>query len=370
MEKILFNVGIHPQLSSYAPAEISTERCYMRILFVCDRSAGHIFPAFAMAQKIRRQNRNDKVYFFATSLSLKGYLIKEGFTVYGKCFRSRNIAIEASYRFFEALYLIFRIRPHKLIGFGGRDSFFLLLLGSLFLLDTSIYEPNVKCGRANIVLSFFVRKVLCGFVPEESEKKYITVGIPLRPNIKKINKNDALNFLGFDDEPVIFCFGGSQGSAFLNDIFTKLIGSIRGNYQVIHLTGQREYFKISQFYNRINMKKFVKDFYYQMELLYSAADIVICRAGASTLGEISYYKLPALLIPHPAAGGHQRANAMYFKERQAAYVFLQQNFDFEQFRQTIENLLQDKNLRDRLKDNLNNIKIGIGFEDFCKNNFF
>jgi len=342
----------------------------MRILFVCDRSAGHIFPALAMARAANEQNKSDKVYFFATSSSLKEHLTKEGFKVFGKCFSARNIVIEVFYRFFEALYLIFRIKPHKLIGFGGRDSFFLILLGSLFFLDTSIYEPNVNCGRANIVLSFFVRKVLRGFDRPRSGKKYITIGIPLRPNIKKINKNDALKFLGFNDKPVLFCFGGSQGSVFLNNTFTKLVESLNGDYQIIHLAGQREYFKISQFYNRINMNKFIKDFYYQMELLYSAADIVICRAGASTLGELAYYKLPALLIPHPAASGHQKANAIYFKERNAAYVFLQENFDFGQFRKVAENLLQDKDLRSRIKNNLNDIKIGIGFEDFCRNNCF
>jgi UDP-N-acetylglucosamine--N-acetylmuramyl-(pentapeptide) pyrophosphoryl-undecaprenol N-acetylglucosamine transferase len=342
----------------------------MRILFVCDRSAGHIFPALAMAKAAGRGDASDKKYFFSSSLQLKKYLEKEGFTVYGRCFSSRNIIIEVSYRFFEAFYLLFVIRPHKLIGFGGRDSFFLMLLGSLFFLDTSIYEPNVKSGRANIVLSFFVRRIFCGFTPQNPDKKYITVGVPLRPNIKMLNRGDALKALGFDESPVIFCFGGSQGSVFLNSIFTKLIEGIHGNFQIIHLTGQREYFKISQFYNKMNRNKFIRDFYYQMELLYSAADIVICRAGASTLGELSYYKLPALLIPHPAAGGHQKANAAYFSQRQAAYVFEQQNFDFEKFRQTTENLLQNGSLRDRIKNNLNNIKIGISFEDFRQNSYF
>ncbi|MFA5008646.1 MAG: UDP-N-acetylglucosamine--N-acetylmuramyl-(pentapeptide) pyrophosphoryl-undecaprenol N-acetylglucosamine transferase [Candidatus Omnitrophota bacterium] len=342
----------------------------MRILFVCDRSAGHIFPAIAMAQRISQQACGDKVYFFATSSALREHLKWEGFVVYGKPFSARNILIETAYRFFEAFYLILVIRPHKLIGFGGRDSFFLILLGSLLFLDTSIYEPNIKPGKANMVLSFFVCRVLCGFNKGKSGKKYITVGIPLRPNIKKINKKDALNILGFDARPVVFCFGGSQGSEFLNNIFIKLINSFNADYQIIHLTGERECFKISQFYNTINKKTFVKGFYYPMEVLYSAADIVICRAGASTLGEISYYKLPALLIPHPAAGGHQKANAMYFKERGAAYVFLQENFDFARFKLTTQNLLQDENLRQNIKSNLNDIKIGIGFEDFCKNNCF
>ena len=114
----------------------------------------------------------------------------------------------------------------------------------------------------------------------------------------------------------------------------------------------------------------MKDFYYAMETLYSASDVVVSRSGASTLAEIAYYKIPSILIPHPAAGGHQKDNALYFVNKEAAYVYYQENFDFDNFKDTVENLLKSSDLRQKIRTNLGNIKIGISFEDFCKNNYF
>jgi UDP-N-acetylglucosamine--N-acetylmuramyl-(pentapeptide) pyrophosphoryl-undecaprenol N-acetylglucosamine transferase len=356
----------------------------MKVLLVCDRSGGHIFPAVAVAKKFREKSTKisqdlpgketiayeDEVSFFVTSQFLRDYLEKEGFLVYGRFFKRRNLIMEMFYRFFEAVILLFRLRPQKIIGFGGRDSFFLLLFGSLLFLDTAIYEPNLRFGKANRVLSFVVRKTFCGFAQPPLNKRIKVVGIPLRDNIKLIQKSQALKVLGFNDQPVIFCLGGSQGSHFLNTIFMKLLVGLQGEYQVIHLTGEREYFKIYEFYNKIERKSFVKDFHYAVEVLYSAADVVVCRAGASTLAELTYYTLPAVLIPHPAAGGHQRDNAFYFAKRGAAYLMLQEDFSFEEFKNTVEKILYDRRERDRLKQNLRSIKLGVNFEDFCHDTCF
>jgi UDP-N-acetylglucosamine--N-acetylmuramyl-(pentapeptide) pyrophosphoryl-undecaprenol N-acetylglucosamine transferase len=310
------------------------------------------------------------MHFFITSAFLKDHLSQKGFPVWGKSFNSRNMFIEMSYRIFEAAYLLLKLRPKTIIGFGGRDSFFLMLFASLLNLDTAIYEPNVKPGKANLFLSLFVKKVFRGFNEEKTNKKTIVIGIPLRENIKKIERKVALDNLGLKDKLTFFCFGGSQGSAFLNEVFLKLIQSLDYDFQVIHLTGQREYFKISRIYNKIKKSSFVKDFYYEMETLYSASDIVIARSGASTLAEIAYYKLPSILIPHPAAGGHQKENALYFATREAGYVYYQENFIFDDFKRTAQKLLEDRELRQRIRANLNDIKIGISFEDFCKNTYF
>ncbi len=342
----------------------------MKILFVCDRSGGHVFPALAIASKLSQANKDSEIHFFVTSEFLKGHLSQKGFPVCGRSFGFRNLFIEIFYRILEAGNILFKLRPEKVLGFGGRDSFFLVFFASLMNLDTAIYEPNVKPGKANLFLSLFVKKVFRGFDERKIGKKTIVIGIPLRENIKKIERKTALKRLGLNDKPTLFCFGGSQGSVFLNDIFLKLIQSIDCDFQTIHLTGQREYFKISQIYNKIGKINFVKDFYYCMEELYSASDIVIARAGASTLAEITYYKLPSILIPHPAAGGHQKENARYLENREAAYIFLQQNFDFQEFKRTVENLLKDSQLRQKISANLGSIKIGITFEDFSPNTYF
>lgn len=356
----------------------------MKILLACDRSGGHIFPALAIAKNIKEKSvvitedsggrraiaHQDEIYFFAASESLRGYLAKEGFPVYGKIFSSRNLPIELAFRAIEAVYLLLKLRPQKLIGFGGRDSFFLILLGTFAFLDTAIYEPNITFGKANKVLAFFVRKIFCGFQETVAGKKVKAVGIPLRKNIKVIPKAEALKVLGFGSQPVIFCFGGSQGSHFLNTVFMKLVESLKGDCQVIHLTGKREYFQITQFYNKIERKSFVRDFYYAMEVLYSASDVVVCRAGALSLGELIYYALPAILIPHPAAGGHQKENAFYLAKKGAARVLLQEDFSFEVFRGIAEKLLYDKEQRESLRQNLRKIKLGVDFEEFSSSIYF
>ena len=335
----------------------------MKILFVCERSAGHIFPALSLGAKMSREAT---VYFFATSAFFKRYIEKEGFTCIGKSFSFRCLITESIWRLFEALYLILKLRPKKVIGFGGRDSFFLVLFSSLLGIKTVIYEPNVEIGRANRILVPFVSKVLRGFEGYKSQKNK-TIGIPLRKNIKRIDKTDARKILNFSDEPVVFCLGGSQGSVFLNDIFVEFVRRFKSKLQIIHLTGKNKYLEILSLYNTMEVKSFVKDFYYEVEVLYSAADLVVSRAGANTLGEISFYQLPAILLPHPKAGGHQRENALYLEKRGAAVVHLQDEFSSEDFNSSLSKLIQDERLRQSIRNNLTKIRLGISYEDFSAN---
>jgi len=339
----------------------------MKILLACERSGGHIFPAITFAKKIEKdllaKGLKPKIYFFATSYFLKGYIEKEGFIVLGRSFTLRNLFTESIWRFFEALFILFWLRPDKVIGFGGRDSFFLVLLSSCFFLDTAIYEPNLSFGQANKILSLFVKKIFRGFKASKGK----TIGIPLRKNIKKIEKIKAREILGFDRNPVILCFGGTQGSFFINKIFQQFVQSSKINYQIIHITGRKSFHEISEFYDKIKNNKFIKDFYYDMELLYSASDIVIGRSGAVTLGELTYYKLPSILIPHPQAYAHQKENAFYLADRKASFVCLQDGFSFDEFKEKLESLLSDDKLRKEISNNLKDINLGVSFEDFCKN---
>ena len=342
----------------------------MRILFVCERSGGHLFPAFSLAEQIRKE-KEDKVYFFVTSYFLREFLKKSDFEVFGKSFPFRNIILEGIWRFFESIFLIFRLRPKKVIGFGGRDSFFLLFFARLLFIETAIYEPNASLGKANKVLSRIVNKVYYGFRPGIADsKKEKIVGIPLRSALKKIDKSEAKRNLGLDeDKLVITAIGGSQGSNFINSVFLKLIGDLKDNVGIIHLTGKKEYEEILRFYSKISIKAFVKDFFDEMNIVYCATDILISRAGALTLAEASCFGIPAVLFPHPQASSHQRLNASYAQERGAAIVFEQERFSFSSFEKAISKLISDKNLRQKMSDSNKNIKISISSHEFYKNIF-
>jgi len=341
----------------------------MRILFACERSAGHIFPALSIADKIRQSSQlsgfedSKEIYFFLSSGFLKKYVQSQGYLTFGKYFRFRCLPIEGFWRFFEAIYIILRLRPQKVIGFGGRDSFFLILFSSLLSIETTLYELNFSLGRANKVLSRFAKKVVCGFQEGVFLEKAVFAGVPLRKNLKKLSKSAARKELGFDRQPVVFCCGGSQGSSFVNQVFLNFIEKFKGACQVIHLTGKDKFLEISQKYNKIEHKSFVRDFYYNVELLYSAADLVVSRAGASSLAEISYYQLAAVLLPHPGGSGHQVENARYFQKNGAVLLCLEDDFSFQNFSCLLESLITDENLRSNLADNAAAIKLGVGFED-------
>ncbi|NQT28843.1 MAG: UDP-N-acetylglucosamine--N-acetylmuramyl-(pentapeptide) pyrophosphoryl-undecaprenol N-acetylglucosamine transferase [Candidatus Omnitrophica bacterium] len=338
----------------------------MKVLLVCERSAGHIFPALSIGAKMSQEAT---VYFFATSSFLKRYIEKEGFVCIGKSFSFRCLIAEGIWRLFEALYFIIKLRPKKVIGFGGRDSFFLVLFSSLLGIDTAIYEPNLKIGRANRLLMPFVGKILRGF-PGEDNKKSRTIGIPLRKNIKKIDKTEARKILNFNDDPVVFCLGGSQGSTFVNNIFVEFAREFKDKLQIIHLTGKDKYLEILPLYNTIKGQSFIKDFYYNVEVLYSAADLVVSRAGANALGEISFYQLPAILLPHPEASGHQKENALYLEKRGAAIVYLQDKFFPKEFKASLSELIANESRRQNIRNNLSKIRLGISYEDFSSNTYF
>ncbi len=329
----------------------------MRVILAADRSAGHILPALILARYL---NVEEEVYLFLTSSYFKQKLSgKVHFILLGKELHFRNIFLELFYRFGEAIFLLLKVRPKKIVGFGGRGSFFLVVLGSLFFLDTAIYEPNVSFGKANRILKFFVKKIYSGFGVQIRGKKVERIGIPLHFEIKPLAQVEARKRLGLDlDKPAVFCFGGSQGASFLNRIFTRLVERNKGGFSVIHLTGERDYYYYLEFYGKIGAKRyFVKDFCDEISLLYSAADILISRSGALTCAEVAYFKVPVLFIPHPGAGFHQGENAKYFSEREAAYVFSQNDFSFKVFTKIFDRLLKEPDLRTKIADNLRVLNI-------------
>lgn len=341
----------------------------MTILMACERSGGHIFPALVLAKKLKYRYGDDcTIYFFLTADFLKDTVEKEGYRVIGKAFKKRFLLFEIIYRFCESIILLLKVRPQKVIGFGGRDSFFLVLFARLFGAKSALYEPNVEFGKANKVLAKFVNVVLTGFQsPSRFLKKSKTVGIPLRSNLRLILRTEALRIFSFNENPVILCFGGSQGSLFLNNLMKYLTTQLPQNCQFLHFTGKQGFNEMQDFYGKSGRPAFVRDFYYNMEEAYSAADIVICRSGASTVAEIAYFALPAIFIPHPAASGHQQANAMKLVGVHGAKIFSQNNFSQEEFAQAAKEIIFNKDINYFMRKQLSGVSLGVKYEEFCKN---
>ena len=336
----------------------------MKILLITEYSGGHFFPASTLAYYL---DKIFDVYIFTPS----GFFydkFKERFKLVGKPQRKRGR--ELVYRFFEALKIILKIKPNLVFGFGGRCSFFFILWASILRIDVAIYEPNTKWGRSNWILRFLAKKIYSGF-DLNSSKKIKKVGIPLSVNLKKYNPMEAKEKLGLEVSSLcVLCMGGSQGSSFVNQMFKKLVEKIKNDIGIIHLTGRRDYYSFLDFYDKMIRKNyFVKDFFEDMGLLYSAADIVISRAGALSLAEINFFRLPSILIPYPEAGGHQLSNAEYLAKKRAAYLIAQGEDTLMELERIFTKLVEDKKMREDLRKNLARIKIYEESYNFFNNIF-
>ncbi|MBN2483690.1 MAG: UDP-N-acetylglucosamine--N-acetylmuramyl-(pentapeptide) pyrophosphoryl-undecaprenol N-acetylglucosamine transferase [Candidatus Omnitrophica bacterium] len=330
----------------------------MKILLVTDRSAGHLFPALALARAAQTAGHN--VTLFTTSAYLGEYVPEDIACIVGKDLNRAWLLREMFLRSIEAVRIIFCMRPDKIIGFGGRGSLFFILFGALFLRDTGLYEPNVRMGKANRFLRHLVRAIWYGLPPHNITATMKSAGIPRHPGIRHYEKDQARKKLGLDlYRPVVFCFGGSQGSEFLNETFKKIIQE-DVFFQAIHLTGERDYYQFCEFYDKIMRKEyFVKKSYKDIGLLYSAADIVICRAGALTIAEIVFFRIPAILIPYPGAEGHQRANALFLTGKGAAYYCEQNESAYAGCASILREAFADRQKLDMIREKLSSVSISV-----------
>lgn len=325
-----------------------------KVLLITEYSGGHFFPAYTLAYHL---SEKVSVYLFVPSIFFKNEFSTEKFKMIGKGWGKRRKG-EIFYRFFEALRIILKIKPDAVIGFGGRLSIPFILFSSLFGLRTAIYEPNTWWGRANYILKILAKKIYTGF-DTISSAKVKNVGIPVRVSLKKYNPKEAKKSLGIDPSlTCVLCLGGSQGSSFLNCLFKKLIEERKQKFGIIHLTGLKDFYFFQNFYGKIIKKDFfVKDFFKDMGLIYSATDIAITRAGALTISELAYFRIPAIFIPYPGAGKHQLRNAQYLVEKKAGFLVEQNKYTFSQIKNIFNRLLTDRDLRKRISDNL--ARIGI-----------
>ncbi|MFN7171017.1 MAG: UDP-N-acetylglucosamine--N-acetylmuramyl-(pentapeptide) pyrophosphoryl-undecaprenol N-acetylglucosamine transferase, partial [Candidatus Omnitrophota bacterium] len=246
------------------------------------------------------------------------------------------------------LTLLFR--PCIVVGFGGILSLPLILSASLLRIPTLIHEQNVYPGKANLLLAHFAQKVALSFEDSKhyfkNKSKLIVTGNPLRPDLKVIEREEALRRLGL--EPSFFTLlilGGSQGATSINRYFVNLWKNFKQEdlgFQVIHITGLKDWHWVSEKYREINITAKLFSFYEEMEVIYSASDLVIGRAGAATLNEISFFAKPAIIIPYPYAEQHQLHNALYYLKKGGILLLEEKDLAQDKTRDFIYKIIKDR----------------------------
>lgn len=222
-----------------------------------------------------------------------------------------------------------RSQPDVVVGFGGYLSAVGIFLARGRGIPTVIHEQNVLPGRANRLLSRVADAVAISFPDTQrylSPRARVEVtGNPVRFNGRVIERSSACAAHRLDPaRPVVLVMGGSQGSQAVNTLALGLWEIApperRREIQVIHLAGHQESARVESAYRRMGMRARVFPFLREMQIAFSAATVAISRAGATGIAEMVALQVPAILIPYPHAGAHQRANAGWMERAGGAVV--------------------------------------------------
>jgi len=307
----------------------------MRVLIVTGSSGGHIFPALALAEALK--NSGQRVQLVLPEDGWKnripaGFMQTRYIHAAKLSFRLNKKNILGVYFFlwgaWQALRIIIEFKPLVVVGFGSLNSMPTMFWAWLFRIKTIIHEQNVVSGRANRLLSKLVDRVAISFSQTRnylnvSREKIVLTGNPLRRDLARLDKKEALDFFKFNEGKfTILVTGGSQGSHRLNTVCLEALAAYpkKNDLQVIHICGSRDFTWLKARYASLALPYQLFDFLAAVQYAYSAADLIICRAGATTIAELQKFKIPAILIPYPFAYAHQSANARILESLKSALV--------------------------------------------------
>lgn len=346
-----------------------SEKKVKKIIIAGGGTGGHIYPAIAIGRALQKADPSVQIRFVGTAEGLESKimqrenlsldLIQSGkLNFSGSPIKKLKTLLKIPVGLLQSLVLISKHRPDFVIGVGGYASAPFVLMAALLGRKTAIWEPNAHPGMANRLLSKIVRKSYLVF---EDTKKYLSstenkvLGMPLREEIEQAQFEERAKI---SDRLTILCFGGSQGSLFLNEKISDFIlksAYLRDKIYLIHQTGTRDFENMKKKYDILNgtLKNVeVHEFIYDMPNQYRKADIQFCRGGASTIAEAAAFGVVPLIVPLPAADDHQLRNAEVLAKNNAGFLFKQNEFDDLEFVQTIELLLNDVSLRKEMSANL------------------
>lgn len=293
----------------------------MKIILATGGSGGHIFPAIKTAQVLKEEG-HEVVFVGALGdneekIKQKGFqtanLSAQGLQFSPRAVVSFGFALARSLK--EAGTLLGQIKPSVICGFGSYASFAVVSMGKLRGNRTMIHEQNVLPGKANRVLSGIVDKVAISFNesrPFFKPSKTVLTGCPAHTKRPAASRSEILRrFSLHENRKTILIIGGSQGSRRINNEILGALEMLKAKIplQVIHLSGGADYARLQENYKSLDIPHSLFPFLDDMESAYSITDCVVSRAGAATVSEILAFEVPAVLIPYPYAGGHQKENA-------------------------------------------------------------
>ena len=335
----------------------------MRILLSGGGTGGHVYPAIAIANRIKEEYPDAEIMFVGTAKGIESEIVpKYGYelkTVTVQGFK-RKIDFDNVKRVFklfkgleESRRVVKKFKPDVVIGTGGYVSGPVLFNAAMSKIPTVVHEQNSFPGVTNKILSKVVTTVLTSFedshsrFPEGSREKLVLTGNPVRKEILVARKNIARKNLGIsEDKKMVLCYGGSGGSEEINEAMKLVIENmVKEDVAFIFATGKYYYEDFKKSIENINLKPYQKVVPYleDMANALAASDLVIGSAGAISLAEITALGKPSIIIPKAyTAENHQEYNAKSIESRGAGIAILEKDLTPEKLNETVFSILGNR----------------------------
>src|SRR5215467_4594799 len=339
----------------------------MNVIIVGGGTGGHLFPGIAVAREIQRRIPGSRILFVGAEQGIETRIVpKEGFELrtlpvggikgLGFVRQFRNLARMLS-GVFKARQILRQFKPDVVIGVGGYASFPLLSAATLGGYPRVIMEQNAIPGLANRVLGKWVNfaAVTDPRTVSYFGKRAVVTGNPIRPEFKSIPpKVHAVPY-------TILIFGGSQGAQSINRGVIEALDRLtdwQDRLRFVHQTGERQLEDVKRAYSSKGFEADVRTFFNNFHEQYAAADLIVSRAGATTVAEVKAAGRAAILVPFPfAADDHQTKNARAMADEKAAILISNSDLNGKRLAGTIRELMGDANRLTEIESNARRIAI-------------
>ena len=356
------------------------EKTLKRVIFTCGGTAGHVNPAIALAQRIAESNPDTEFLFVGAERGLEKDLVPKA----GYAFRT--VRISSFHRSFkpkeirhnlisvlnlvrsprEAKAILEEFRPEIVIGTGGYASFPMVKAAAKMGIPTAVHESNIVPGLTTELLEPFADRIMVGFEScrqhYKHPEKVLVTGTPVRGDFFALTKEDAKKKLGVDDgRPLIVSFWGSLGASGMNRQMADFLAleAEKEPFHHIHGAGKSGYPVMLELLREKGVDLAdhpalqLREYIYDMDAVMRAADLVICRAGASTISELTALGVPALIVPSPyVTNNHQEKNARALEEAGGACVLLEKDSSGQELFRKAAAMVRDASGRQRMEERM------------------
>ncbi|MBQ9686411.1 MAG: undecaprenyldiphospho-muramoylpentapeptide beta-N-acetylglucosaminyltransferase [Oscillospiraceae bacterium] len=357
----------------------------MKFVFTCGGTAGHINPALAVAGRLRELMPDTEFLFIGVEGKMEMNLVpREGYEIRGlnMTYIQRGHDLAAVRHNLETLHNVARstreakailreFKPDAVIGTGGYICYPVLAAASELHIPTLVHESNAVPGLTTKLLADRVDRVMLGL--EESRQYYrhpdrlTFTGTPVRGEFDRYDQARAKAELGLKpDEKLVVSVWGSLGASHMNHVMAELIPQLDGtqNFRMIHAAGSLYYKDLMAGLRETapNMGAAgveVREFIFDMPRVMAAADLILCRAGASTISELCYLGKPVIMVPSPnVTNNHHEKNARVLERAGGAEVLLEGEFDAQSLLRRMKELLADANRLEAMSAAMRSLSAG------------